>query len=267
MKKIANINVTAFLKEVSEMDADCIGWYIKLILHEFDKGSLPNNTEKLAALCGVNYSNYPRFQRVYLRYIRDKFTTDDKQRIVHADLSKFMEAKEHHMGKRVVAGKKSYLVKFLKRVYKIEDDLIVHIKEVINFEEIDLKDEEELKKEIDSILNNKKLIFLNKKKTEVRVKNKKIKISKIQDLEFRNRVITFFDQESSVLRTRASKYMDQLEEYEQFFKETIAYMDYVEITGNNVLSWRRYKESWMKRNWSEKIIKLNRLEDVLKKVD
>lgn len=267
MKKIANINVTAFLKEVTEMDADCIGWYTKLILHEFDKGSLPNNTEKLAALCGVNYSNYPRFQRVYTRYIRDKFTTDKNQRLVHADMSKLIEVKDYYMNKRMIAGKKSYLIRFLKKEYNMEDNLICYIKDQIDFVEIDLRNKEELKILIDSILNNRSVVFLKKKDREKRVCREEKRIAKIQDLNFRNNVCAFFGQETAILRKRANNYMNELEDYVSFFEQTTSYMDYIDVTKSNRATWRRYKESWMKTNWDEKVVRIKDLSNVLKKVD
>lgn len=61
----ALIYIANYLAEVAEMDADERGWYTMLILHQYDKTTLPTDVEKLGVLAGVKFSEYSRWKAVW----------------------------------------------------------------------------------------------------------------------------------------------------------------------------------------------------------
>ena len=65
--------INDWLTSTAEMDADCRGWYLNLLLHNYDKETLPNEIEKLAVLCNVKFSEYQRFEQVFEHVLKQKF--------------------------------------------------------------------------------------------------------------------------------------------------------------------------------------------------
>ena len=65
--------INDWLSSTAEMDADVRGWYLNLLLHNYDKKTLPNNVEKLAVLCNVKFSEYERFKQVFEQVLKQKF--------------------------------------------------------------------------------------------------------------------------------------------------------------------------------------------------
>ncbi|WP_312208251.1 DUF1376 domain-containing protein, partial [Empedobacter sp.] len=57
--------INDWLVSTADMDADCRGWFLNLLLHNYDKGSLPDDIEKLAVLCNVRFSEFNRFEQVF----------------------------------------------------------------------------------------------------------------------------------------------------------------------------------------------------------
>lgn len=57
--------IDTWLSATAEMDSDTKGWYLDLILHQYDKKDLPNDIENLAKLAGVKFSEYERFKQVF----------------------------------------------------------------------------------------------------------------------------------------------------------------------------------------------------------
>ncbi|MGY6650232.1 hypothetical protein [Wenyingzhuangia sp. IMCC45574] len=254
----ASINVSAFFKDISEMDADCVGWYTKLILHEFEKGSLPNSTEKLASLCGVAYSEYPRFNRVFQRYIKMKFIPDEENRLVHGQFSELVKEKKLYLDKRVIAGKKSYLIKFLKKEYHMDKTLANYVKERLSLEDLNLKNDKLLKKKVDRLLKEKNIILFKRKDVEAWSYQETLNTSRIDDMKFKEDVVTFFDQKTPTLTKRAMDYMGNINDYDFFKEQTEAYMEYKELTSGKSMCWRRYKTSWRNKDWRKL---LGRLEE------
>lgn len=109
--------ISDWLTSTSEMDSDCKGWYLNLILHNYDKGSLPNDIEKLAVLAGVKFSEFKRFEQVFEHVLRQKFKPIDEQRLSNLKAQTILKDRECFKDKRSEAGKKSYLMKFFAKNY------------------------------------------------------------------------------------------------------------------------------------------------------
>ena len=65
--------IDTWLTSTAEMDADVRGWYLNLILHNYDKNDLPNDIEKLAVLAGVKFSEFKRFEQVFKQVFEQRF--------------------------------------------------------------------------------------------------------------------------------------------------------------------------------------------------
>lgn len=145
--------VNDWLNSTAAMEADCRGWYLNLILHNYDKGSLPNDIETLAVLCNVKYSEFSRFEQVFKQVLKQKFEENEDGTISNARTQKILQAREVFKEKRSEAGKKSYLIRFFAKNYpkqykiKALKDFVL---ENINTS-IDLKNEQVLEQEFEQM--------------------------------------------------------------------------------------------------------------------
>lgn len=58
------IDITSWFSLSADLDADCRGWFLNLSIHFLDKGTLPEDNEKLAVLANVKFSEFQRFSEV-----------------------------------------------------------------------------------------------------------------------------------------------------------------------------------------------------------
>lgn len=141
-----------WLTSTAEMDADCRGWYLNLVLHNYDKGSLPSNIEKLATLCNVKFSEFHRFEQVFKQVLQhlfeQVFEQNNEQRISNVGISSLIKSRQDFKDKRSDAGKLSYLMRFFYKNYPIEvtndESLKDFIKKNIDLS-IDTKNEQTIK--------------------------------------------------------------------------------------------------------------------------
>ncbi len=62
--------IDSWLVSTKEMQADARGWYLNLILHQYDKGSLPIDIEELANLADVRFSEYEKFKKTFQQVLQ-----------------------------------------------------------------------------------------------------------------------------------------------------------------------------------------------------
>ena len=141
-----------WLVSTAEMDADCRGWYLSLLLHNYDKESLPNDIEKLASLCNVRFSEFKRFEQVFEQVLKHKFEQIDENRITNVQTNSVLEKRKAFKNERSFAGKKSYLIRYFYKNYpkeaknnKIFTFFDENISLYLSNNEIDLKDENKIK--------------------------------------------------------------------------------------------------------------------------
>ena len=139
--------VNDWLTSTAEMDSDVRGWYLNLILHNYDKKSLPNDIEKLAVLAGVKFSEFNKFEQVFEQVLKQKFEQNEDGRLTNRKTDSILRDRENFKNKRSQAGKISYIMKYLAKNFNKEyknKDLRDFTKD--NFDlEIDLKNEQVLK--------------------------------------------------------------------------------------------------------------------------
>jgi hypothetical protein len=136
--------ISDWITSTSEMDADCRGWYLNLILHNYDKKSLPNDMEKLAVLAGVKFSEFKRFEQVFKQVLEQKFEQIENNRLTNPKTFEILQSRKLFKEKRSASGKMSYLMRYFAKNYRkqYEDvDLKNFVRESINLD-IDTKNEQ-----------------------------------------------------------------------------------------------------------------------------
>lgn len=179
--------INDWLTSTAEMDADVRGWYLNLLLHNYDKKDLPNDVEKLAVLCNVKFSEYERFKQVFEQVLKQKFEVTEENRLTNLRTNDILKNREVFKDKRSNAGKMSYVMKFFAKNYNKEyrnKGLNEFVKENIDLD-IDLKNEQVLKQVFEHLFE----LYRNE--------NESNNISKLNIKErtenFKNEIIQFKD--------------------------------------------------------------------------
>lgn len=108
--------IDTWLSSTAEMDSDARGWYLNLILHQFDKKDLPNDTEKLAVLAGVKFSEYERFKQVLEQVLSHKFKQNSSGRLENDYAKNILQSRELFKDKRSRSGNIGIIVKAAKEI-------------------------------------------------------------------------------------------------------------------------------------------------------
>lgn len=186
--------INDWLTSTAEMDADVRGWYLNLLLHNYDKTDLPNDVEKLAVLCNVKFSEYERFKQVFEQVLKQKFEQTENNRLTNLRTNDILKNREIFKDKRSNAGKVSYVMKYLAKNYNKEYK-IKALKEYVkdNFDyDIDLKNEQVLKQVFEQVFelyrnenesNNFKCISLKIEEREIEFKKAILEFKNNYDTE------------------------------------------------------------------------------------
>jgi hypothetical protein len=126
----ALVYIDTWLSSTAEMDADCRGWYFNLILHQYDKESLPNDIEKLAQLAVVKFSQFERFKQVFEQVLKGKFEVCEDGRLRNKKASDIIRGRKKFTEKRSKSGSVGFIVKIANELgfsepekHKLKTDL------------------------------------------------------------------------------------------------------------------------------------------------
>lgn len=191
--------INDWLTSTAEMDADARGWYLNLLLHNYDKTDLPNDVEKLAVLCNVKFSEYERFKQVFEQVLKHKFEQNENNRLTNLRTNDILKNREIFKDKRSNAGKVSYVMKYFAKNYN-KEYRIKSIKEFVkeNFDyEIDLKNEQMLKQVFEQVFElyrneNESNSFINNN-IEIRTENFKKSLIPFKQIYSINMLKSFYD--------------------------------------------------------------------------
>ena len=191
--------INDWLTSTAEMDADARGWYLNLLLHNYDKTDLPNDVEKLAVLCNVKFSEYERFKQVFEQVLKHKFEQNENNRLTNLRTNDILKNREIFKDKRSNAGKVSYVMKYFAKNYN-KEYRIKSIKEFVkeNFDyEIDLKNEQMLKQVFEQVFElyrneNESNSFINNN-IELRTENFKKSLIPFKQTYSINMLKSFYD--------------------------------------------------------------------------
>jgi len=154
--------IDTWLVSTKEMQADTRGWYLNLILHQYDKGNLPNDIEELANLADVRVSEFERFKQVFEQVLKQKFPENENGRLENGKANEILRKRKLFKEKRTKSGTLGYIIKFLKAEFKVDNDQIEFIKKEIDINSIDIKNKQVLKQ----VLKQKLKLYINRNKDE-----------------------------------------------------------------------------------------------------
>ena len=191
--------IDTWLTATAEMDADCKGWYLNLILHQYDKKSLPNDLEKLAVLAGVKFSEYDRFKQVFEHVLKHKFTLNETGRLENDFAKNIIQSRELFKDKRSNAGKMSYCLRYLykqmPKEYKVKA-FIEYFKLNADIENIDTKNEHMIKQVFEQMFE----LYINKDKDKTVIK---------LDIEIKKEYVPIFNRWLEYKKSRGETYKNK----------------------------------------------------------
>jgi len=120
-----------WLTATAEMDADVRTWYLELLIHCYDKKSIPNDTEKLASLARVKFSDYEKFKQVLEHLLKHKFKQMEDGRLVNDFVCEVMRKREQFKEKRTRAGIIGSIIKVAKNTKGFNFSVLEQLKEVL----------------------------------------------------------------------------------------------------------------------------------------
>ncbi|NBN88410.1 MAG: DUF1376 domain-containing protein [Proteobacteria bacterium] len=170
--------IDKWLIATAEMDADTRGWYLNLILHQYDKKSLPDSIESLAVLANVKFSEYERFKQVFEQVLKQKFIKQEDGRLRQEFAAEVIQGREKFTEKRELSGRIGYVIKIAKGIYPNDYKYYEYLKKEVDFNDIDTKDEQVLKQMLKQMhelyinINKDIIISSNNNKEDKREKSK-----------------------------------------------------------------------------------------------
>lgn len=134
-----------WLVATREMRADCRGWYLNLVLHQFKSGTLPNDVEELANLASVRISEFDLFQQVWQQVLQQKFEVLSTGRLQDMEAAAIIRAREEFKDKRAASGRMSAFIKLIRRELCQDENVIFFVKKNVKDEQIVTMDQHVLK--------------------------------------------------------------------------------------------------------------------------
>lgn len=160
-----------WLMATAEMDSDVRGWYLNLILHHFDKGSLPNDMEKLASLAGVKFSEFQRFNQVYNQVLNQKFVQNENGRLENETAKEILIAREQFKDKRTRSANIAVVIKAAIRLVGADTWKIAQLKTYLySLSDADIekhKDNQILNQVLNQMVNQTDNLYTNVNVNEI----------------------------------------------------------------------------------------------------
>jgi hypothetical protein len=154
--------IDTWLSATAEMDSDVRGWYLNLILHNYDKKSLPNDPEKLAVLAGVKFSEFERFKQMLEQVLKHKFKQNDEGRLENSYAKKILQGRELFKNARSKSGSIGVVIKQAKAIKGFTDKYLSKLKDALL-----LMDEEEIDKhKHKQVLEHLLKLYINENKNK-----------------------------------------------------------------------------------------------------
>lgn len=143
--------IDKWLIATKSMPSDARGWYLNLILTQYDRGGqLPNDLEELAVICDVKFSEYQKFTATWEQVLKQKFKQNDNGTLYNELCFDILKKRETFKLKRENSGAIGFVVKISREVGYKEDE----IENLKNWNEISTlfkKDKQVLKQELKQI--------------------------------------------------------------------------------------------------------------------
>lgn len=154
--------IDTWLVSTAEMDADCRGWYLNLLLHQYDKKSIKNDIETLASIAGVKFSEFKRFEQVFKQVLIHKFEINSEGRLENPTASEIIRKRETFKEKRSRSGKIGQVIKHALKIKGFDKYI-----DVLKLDLYD-KSDEEIEQIDDQVLKQMLKLFINGKENKVK---------------------------------------------------------------------------------------------------
>ena len=86
--------ISDWLRATKGMKAHVRGWYLNLILFQYDMGDLPTDMEELANLADVRISEYDLFKQVFEQVLKQKFELNENNRLENKVAKEIIQARK-----------------------------------------------------------------------------------------------------------------------------------------------------------------------------
>ena len=186
--------IDTWLTATAEMDSDVRGWYLNLILHQFDKKSLPNELEKLASLAGVRFSEFERFKQVFYQVLKQKFKENENGRLENDYAKTILQAREQFKDKRSKSGNVGVIIKIAKEIGFSETE-ISELKSTLYLLETNEIEKYKDKQMLKHLLEQMRKLYINKDKDKSIDYNK---LTPKKEFNFKNSLLEFVNDEQVV---------------------------------------------------------------------
>lgn len=173
----ALLYIDKWLVSTKGMKASARGWYLNLILHQYDKGSLPNNIEDLADFADVKHSEFEEFKQVFEQVLKQKFVENSEGRLINEFAQEIIIKRESFKDKRSESGKWSYILKYIRKNHLNNKDFELFLKENIDLN-FDTKNEQVL----EQVFKQNYELYINENED----KDINIDLSKKENQNFKN---------------------------------------------------------------------------------
>lgn len=112
-----------WLVSTQGMPADIRGWYVNLLCHQADKGSLPNEMEDLAELAGVKISEYQRFVDGFNQWLNPKFNQNNNGGLENAKMKAVLDGRQEYLQNQSRKSTVAVFVRRKRKEYNFENDV------------------------------------------------------------------------------------------------------------------------------------------------
>ena len=96
------------------------GWYMDLILYQFDKGAIPNDEDELAAICRVRPSEFDLFKQVLKHLLEHKFEQNEQGMYENPFAAEVISKRQQFKEKRSASGSIGWVVKLARQLNATE---------------------------------------------------------------------------------------------------------------------------------------------------
>lgn len=122
------------------MSGDCKGWYLDLIVFQFDHKDLPPDLDDLAAIARIKPSEFKRFEHVFEHVLKHMFKQNERGRLENETAKAILIARNNFKEIKSRAGKLSYILRYFREKFKPPKAFEKFLKERIDLN-FDLKNE------------------------------------------------------------------------------------------------------------------------------
>lgn len=160
----ALLYIDKWITATQGMTGSAKGWFLDLILYQYDKGSLPNDEDELASICRIRPSEATQFEQVFKQVLKQKFEQNSEQRLENSFAKEILRKRELFKDKRSGAGKISYLRKvFISQHPQNDKALAFFLSEITKHDlsDIDVKNQTSVQNLFKQVFKQKSELLLN----------------------------------------------------------------------------------------------------------